>query len=393
MIVLWNGQARATTYQNSNGLTATISAQDISAPGSVSIAVSNPATGEVSSGVAFALVLPPAPTVTALSPSQAVAGTTGLVMTVSGTNFKSPMGVLWNGQPRTTTFVNSTTLSATLSTQDLSVPGTSSVSVRNLATGQTSSPIPFTITPARLLELLDVAPIGAFVGSGDLAVTAEGSFFSPAMFLQWNGQSRPTTFLNGKLSMTIPRQDMTAAQNAIVTVKDPATDRVSNPAAFVVAPQLSGPLPIPAGLWQPRPSAPTPIFWPHFYIESDPGDAIGIGGTYTPSQFGVVLPNSGRPYIRFYVNGEWSAEFQAMAGATQFEKGYYPFAMRYSLAIPGATSFFVASNFPSAGCNSISGWFAVDSVVYSGGILSRIAIRFEQHCEGATPALHGLLRY
>ncbi len=34
-----------------------------------------------------------------------------------------------------------------------------------------------------------------------------------------------------------------------------------------------------------------------------------------------------------------------------------------------------------------------DIAISSGGVVERLAVDFEQHCEGATPALYGSIRY
>jgi hypothetical protein len=45
------------------------------------------------------------------------------------------------------------------------------------------------------------------------------------------------------------------------------------------------------------------------------------------------------------------------------------------------------------GCNTLQGWFVVDSIRYQSGKLQEIDLRFEPHCEGGTPALHGQVHW
>lgn len=45
------------------------------------------------------------------------------------------------------------------------------------------------------------------------------------------------------------------------------------------------------------------------------------------------------------------------------------------------------------GCNTLQGWFVVDSVTYVEERLASIAVRFEQHCEGGLPAWRGAIRW
>jgi hypothetical protein len=40
-----------------------------------------------------------------------------------------------------------------------------------------------------------------------------------------------------------------------------------------------------------------------------------------------------------------------------------------------------------------SAWFVIDGVSYSGAILTGFDLRFEQHCPGAKPALHGKIHW
>ena len=45
------------------------------------------------------------------------------------------------------------------------------------------------------------------------------------------------------------------------------------------------------------------------------------------------------------------------------------------------------------GCNTLTGWFIVENVTYSGATITAIDLRFEQHCESASPALHGQVHW
>jgi hypothetical protein len=89
--------------------------------------------------------------------------------------------------------------------------------------------------------------------------------------------------------------------------------------------------------------------------------------------------------------GGWNGEFQAMNSISQIEPGYYGNLTRYPFHNPvkGGISW---SGY-GRGCNTITGWFAVDRVVYSNGALTALDLRFEQHCEGGTTALHGVVHW
>lgn len=56
------------------------------------------------------------------------------IVTVHGAGFTASSTITWNGQPRTTTVVDSTTLRATLNAGDVSTPGAAAVNVANTGT-------------------------------------------------------------------------------------------------------------------------------------------------------------------------------------------------------------------------------------------------------------------
>ncbi|HEY7680837.1 MAG TPA: SBBP repeat-containing protein, partial [Terriglobia bacterium] len=70
-----------------------------------------------------------APTLSSISPANAVAGGPGFTLTVDGTNFKETSVVRWNGSNRTTTFVSSTQVKAAIVASDIAAAGTAQVTV------------------------------------------------------------------------------------------------------------------------------------------------------------------------------------------------------------------------------------------------------------------------
>lgn len=91
----------------------------------------------------------PTPTTTALTPNSATAGGGGFTLTVDGTNFLNGFStVRWNGSNRTTTFVNSTQLTAAINAADIAAAGTASVDVLNTGNPTASNAQTFTINSA-----------------------------------------------------------------------------------------------------------------------------------------------------------------------------------------------------------------------------------------------------
>jgi hypothetical protein len=82
-----------------------------------------------------------------LSPSSAQPGAAGFTLTVKGTGFVSGAVVDWKGSPRTTTFVSTSEVQATITAADIATPGTIMVNVVNPAPGGgPSNPVLFPIT-------------------------------------------------------------------------------------------------------------------------------------------------------------------------------------------------------------------------------------------------------
>jgi sugar lactone lactonase YvrE len=147
-VVRWNGVPLSTTLISSIQLTAQIDADDITSAGVVSVTVSNPPPdSQMSSALSFT-INNPAPILNGLSHANALAGSPGFTLTVTGTNFVNGSVVRWNGADRPTTVVSSTRLTAAISTADLAVAGTATISVHNPAPGGgASNTQTFTIRP------------------------------------------------------------------------------------------------------------------------------------------------------------------------------------------------------------------------------------------------------
>ena len=98
-----------------------------------------------------------APTITSLSQTSAIEGSSSFTLTVNGTGFVSgSSSVQWNGTALSTTFVNSSQLTAIVPTADLAQKGTDTLTVMN-ADSTTSNGILFTVN--------DLAPTASITGA------------------------------------------------------------------------------------------------------------------------------------------------------------------------------------------------------------------------------------
>ncbi len=243
-IVRWNGANRTTTFVSSTRLTASILATDVLTAGTYSVTVFSPAPGGGTSSALTFTINNPAPTISAIGPSTSIAGSAAITLIVTGTNFVSGSIVRWNGANRTTTFVSSIRLTASVPATDLATAGTASVTVFNPTPGGgTSGTLTFTINnPVPTISAL--GPSTAVAGDPALTLIVTGTNFVSGSIVRWNGANRTTTFVNGtRLTASIPAIDLATAGNFNVTVFNPtpgggtssslafnvATNRLANP--------------------------------------------------------------------------------------------------------------------------------------------------------------------
>jgi hypothetical protein len=156
----------------------------------------------------------------------------------------------------------------------------------------------------------------------------------------------------------------------------------------------SGPInPPPVGIWEPAPGI-TPATGTYVYLESEPGDFIGRGASYTYTQTDSILSfDDLNSSLEVVVDGDegWHGNFQVMSSVTRLEPGFYGELQRWPFHNPARGG--ITWSGEARGCNRLDGWFVVDSVAYDGNTLTQLELRFEQHCEGFVPALRGALRW
>jgi len=110
-----------------------------------------------------------------LRPDAAKPGGAAFTLTMNGTGFVSGAIVKWNGSARTTTFVNSSRVTASILASDIATAGTASVTVVNPSPGGgTSNVVFFEVTPFSSSIGLS-APTSFTAGSGP-ALMAVGDF-------------------------------------------------------------------------------------------------------------------------------------------------------------------------------------------------------------------------
>jgi len=130
-VLRWGDAERATTFVSSTTLTAEVGTDDLAEAGVISVTVVNPGPAGAPSNALPFTVTNPAPSIDSLEPVSAPVGTPGLTLHVAGSGFVRDATVLWEGQPRATTLVSNTLVTAELLPGDLAAKQTVHVSVSN----------------------------------------------------------------------------------------------------------------------------------------------------------------------------------------------------------------------------------------------------------------------
>jgi hypothetical protein len=252
----------STTYVSSTQLTATVTASLIASPGNVTITVRNYYGGyygyyyESKPGVSFTIFAQPTLTITNVSPAYTTVGCGQFVLYVTGTGFTAASGVYPYGSPGSvvrwtspsgvtsslsTQFVNSSNLTATVTADLVSVPGTAGIRV---LTGEVqSNAFPFTIYPPP--SVTEISPSTAPAGSSGISLSVRGAGFIPPTIdggsrVVWTTPSGdsyllPTTFYNSnQLSASVPAELLASAGTARVAVVSPPCDALSGSLPFVI---------------------------------------------------------------------------------------------------------------------------------------------------------------
>jgi uncharacterized protein (TIGR03437 family) len=172
---------------------------------------------------AFDLVINnPVPMITSLNPGNAIVGDPVFTLTVNGNNFVNGSTVIWNGSPRTTTFVSSTQLTASIPAGDVAVMGSPGVTVFNPTPGGgTSNKLDFIVNNP-MPGITSLSPNSAAAGSAGFTLTVNGSKFVKESKVRWNNVDRPTTVVSAsQLTAAISASDLANAGAANVQAFNP----------------------------------------------------------------------------------------------------------------------------------------------------------------------------
>jgi 6-phosphogluconolactonase (cycloisomerase 2 family) len=166
--------------------------------------------------------LNPAPTISSLSPSSVAAGGAGFALQVTGTNFVPGTTVYFGGQPRSTTFINATLVTAIILNTDIENGGNAIVFVFSpLPGGGASTSLEFPVNnPTPVIASLSPSTIPAAATAFDLFVI--GSGFVTSSVVNFNGAALATSYGGPTLLIVeILTSQILVPGTATITVTNP----------------------------------------------------------------------------------------------------------------------------------------------------------------------------
>jgi hypothetical protein len=132
---------------------------------------------------------------------------------------------------------------------------------------------------------------------------------------------------------------------------------------------------------------------------SDASDYVGQGWTLlqeAPTSTLTPAVDAARQHVSFNVTGfdgvrvlNWTLDFAAVQGH-QLVPGTYVGAARYPFQPPTVPGLSFAGD--GRTCGQLSGQFTISDAVFDTSV-QRFKATFEQHCDGAGPALRGTISY
>ena len=182
------------------------------------------------------------PSITSISPDSVSAGSSGFILTVNGSNFNSSSIVRWGGSSRSTEYVSSTRLNATIPASDVASGGTRTITVRNTTpTTAVSNGVTISITnPTPTITLLNPRMVTA--GSEGFTLIIYGrNFMQDATVRKDDVDLSPSNYLSStELSVYVSSMTLLNPKTINISVMNPYGSSWSNSIPFEIkSPALS----------------------------------------------------------------------------------------------------------------------------------------------------------
>ncbi|MEZ4711093.1 MAG: Ig-like domain-containing protein [Caldilineaceae bacterium] len=186
---------------------------------------SGPSQGQTATKEFTITINNPLPTLSSLDPDMATAGGGDLTLTLNGTNFVQSSVVRWNGADRITVYISDTQLQITVPADDMTAPGTASVSVFNPdPVGGESNTLTFTINPPNQPPTVQAGGPYTVDEGGSVTLNASGNDpDGDALTYAWDLDNNGSFETPGQsVPFSAVAQDGPSSHAVAVQVTDPA---------------------------------------------------------------------------------------------------------------------------------------------------------------------------
>ena len=237
----------STTFVSATSLTVNVTVASNAATGAGTISVLNGDGSTATSGSIF--TVNPPPTATSVSPSSLDQGAISQALTLTGTGFESGATVLATGSGVTvnsTAFVNSTTLTVTVSVNGGATIASSGFSVTNPDAGTVTSGAIFSVTAAPTVTAVSPTSRGAGAVSQNLTVTGTGFVTGTSLATVFSGTNitvNSTTYVSSTsltVNISIAAGAAIGTRTFTVTNGDRSTATSGSIFTVNVAPTVTG---------------------------------------------------------------------------------------------------------------------------------------------------------
>jgi hypothetical protein len=228
-VVNWNGSPRTTTFVSSTQVRAAIAAADVAAVGSAQVSVVTPPPGGGSSA-SLTFTIATAPTLS-VNTTTAASGSNVTVTLSGGLGGASDWLAFAPTSAANTSYLAYLYVGSGVTTRTWTVtmPSTAGtyefrLFLNNSYTRAATSPTVTVIAvPPPVPVVSSLSPSSAVAGSAGFSLTVNGTGFTAASVVNWNGSARATTFVSStQLRAAIPDADVAAVGTTLVSVFTPA---------------------------------------------------------------------------------------------------------------------------------------------------------------------------
>jgi WD40-like Beta Propeller Repeat len=216
----WNGIPLASTFVNTQQLTAVVPPSLYSVPGAATITVISPPPGGGTTTPGISLTISPTtsgiPQISSISPTGVLTGGGSFTLRIFGSGFVALSNAAIGGSIRQTSFVNSSEVDASVNSSDIASSGVLQVTVINPLTppggGGSSNTFPLDVLNP-LPKLTGISPTSVQAGATTPILTVTGTgFVNQSSTIIVNGVQRPTTFISStQLTTPLTGSDLLVA--------------------------------------------------------------------------------------------------------------------------------------------------------------------------------------